>query len=864
MTTTVDQVFRDWSTQAVPSSGDHKPRKAEVRALLKMIQNSSGLAVTRNTLTALQGVTPPTENYMGIVLDDADATKNGYYSRVSSAWVWERGFPDTFAPLTLAGTANAQTATVDAGVNPADALVYFATVSTENTGPMTLSISGETARDVVNAAGNALSGGEWTGTVLFFLNGDGDYQLLFEAGAVAAAAQSATNAAASAAAAAAFGVVDFDDVPDLLADNNDVIGYAGSGASVEVASGFRLSAGGFPYDVADSTATDEHVETAGGVLLYLRKNADLTVYSDQAGINASTTSAAAINKMLTDALAAGARTVKMAKGDWTPDGIINWPIGLAEIDWQGSLFTAPDVASGSYAFDYYDTPELVGYLSAYADGSRDYLTFAGADTFEIGDVIGLRNTTTSSLNAWRTTYYDGQITKVREIVSSTQLRVWDLIDPRGAVGVFPATDTEVFRLRKRSQNLALRNLTMRGSNTDVFAMARLSGISDFELENLDIQGGSYAALALNFAAYGRSEGLRLGNMGAATGQQYGLVQSSVQYHKTFGTTAFGTRHALHHGNTDGVGAVPPRYNEHYGVNLGSDSYTALDFGHGNVMDSRVVGGTVQGLALGGENNHVDIDVLTTAPLLDDGNRAIAGANMHGMNHKVRIGKIVTGGNGLDAGSPSSHGIIGFGGSGDVFTANTVHGGVLDIEVGTIDARRWSQTGAPLARFRNRGFLGQWGVRMHVDQIICPVEPSWFLCDVVSGSSPSLIDIAPAPDRWDPSVSTPTHGWNAATRGFSYPAIADKGQVEAPLLVGAVAHAGGALAIDTPLYLTITGFSGLSPKDSIEWGVDVSIPGETYVECRWVSAAAVRLKVVTKSSGVTIPASTWYAYVTKRP
>jgi hypothetical protein len=153
------------------------------------------------TEAQLLAITPSTETSGGVVLNDTDPTKNGYYSRVAAAWVRQRGFPDTFAQITLGGTANAQTGTVAAGVNPADVLIYFATVSTDNTGPMTLSISGETARDVVNAAGNALSAGEWTDTVLFFLNGDGDYQLLFDAGAAASAAQSATDAETAQAAA---------------------------------------------------------------------------------------------------------------------------------------------------------------------------------------------------------------------------------------------------------------------------------------------------------------------------------------------------------------------------------------------------------------------------------------------------------------------------------------------------------------------------------------------------------------------------------------------------------------------------------------------------------------------------------------
>lgn len=197
MSQTIDDVFGDYNTAGVPASGDKKPSKPAIRALLKQIQNSGGLAITRNTYTALAAVTPPTEFYMGVVLDDSDVTKNGYYSRVSAAWVRERGFPDTFARLTLSGSGTAQTATVSAGVNPADIEVFFARVITPNTGPMTLSVAGATSRAVVNIAGNALSAGEWTGGVMFFLNDSNQYQLINDAGAALSAATSASGAAAS-------------------------------------------------------------------------------------------------------------------------------------------------------------------------------------------------------------------------------------------------------------------------------------------------------------------------------------------------------------------------------------------------------------------------------------------------------------------------------------------------------------------------------------------------------------------------------------------------------------------------------------------------------------------------------------------
>lgn len=190
----IDTVFRDHVVKGDIHSGANEPDKAEIRALLKALTGaSSSPAVVKQTKAALDLVTPASETYGGMVLNDPDPTKNGLYYRSSATWVKGRGFPDTFASAAFSGTSSAQTMTLEAGVNPADVLVYFGSVTTENTGALTLD-----GIDVVNAAGNALSAGEWTGTVLFFLNGDGDYQLLFAAGAVVASAQSATDAAASA------------------------------------------------------------------------------------------------------------------------------------------------------------------------------------------------------------------------------------------------------------------------------------------------------------------------------------------------------------------------------------------------------------------------------------------------------------------------------------------------------------------------------------------------------------------------------------------------------------------------------------------------------------------------------------------
>src|SRR5690606_10366111 len=156
-----------------PGSGEYEPEKPRIRALLRQIEASGGQSVTRGTLAQLNAVTPPTENYGGVVLNDPNPANSGYYYRNSGAWVKGRGFPDTFADLTLSGSANTQTGSAGAGVNPSDIEVFWARVLTENTGPMTLN-----GKPVLNVDGSTLTGGEWAGTVLFVDNGP-SYQLIF-------------------------------------------------------------------------------------------------------------------------------------------------------------------------------------------------------------------------------------------------------------------------------------------------------------------------------------------------------------------------------------------------------------------------------------------------------------------------------------------------------------------------------------------------------------------------------------------------------------------------------------------------------------------------------------------------------------
>lgn len=277
-----------------------EPPKAEIIQLLEQIMGtSSAPAIVKLTKAALDLVTPASENYGGVVLNDPDPAKNGYYYRSAGTWVIGRGFPDTLARVALSGSGTAQTGVVNAGVNPATVEVFFAKVVTENTGAMTLSISGGAAKPVVNLAGNPLSAGEWTGMVLFYPNDFDQYQLLVDAGAAAAAAQSATDAGTARAGAelardqaqAAASSVSPTEYPSIAAaaaltpvaapDFIRTAGYAaagdGGGALYKKAASEPSHTGKFSITLSDAVTVVwyEIAETIPNVLMFGATEADL-------------------------------------------------------------------------------------------------------------------------------------------------------------------------------------------------------------------------------------------------------------------------------------------------------------------------------------------------------------------------------------------------------------------------------------------------------------------------------------------------------------------------------------------------------------------------------------------------------------
>lgn len=193
MSQTIDGVYRDFKTAGVPTSGEHEPPKPEIRALLKQIQNSSGMSVTRNTKAALEGVTPPNENYMGVVLTGEGA---GYYSRVGGAWVFGRGFSDTLARLAVVGgTPNAIIAEAATGVAPGDVGAFIIDITEANTGPVTISINGGAFIPVLSVDGDDYEPGEFIGRMMLENLGAELVALTADPGIIAALVEEATSVA---------------------------------------------------------------------------------------------------------------------------------------------------------------------------------------------------------------------------------------------------------------------------------------------------------------------------------------------------------------------------------------------------------------------------------------------------------------------------------------------------------------------------------------------------------------------------------------------------------------------------------------------------------------------------------------------
>ncbi|MBX4894919.1 hypothetical protein [Rhizobium bangladeshense] len=167
MPLTARQVWRDFVVDGVPSSGNHKPSKPDIRNwgtnlegfLTSVGSNAGTVKLTRALLYA--DLAHPADT-MAWVVQDTTIDYNGIYQKIGASGVgsWTRvaDLPFSFIVATDAGagTPNAITATSDMPVSES-ALIVFTVFEANTASPVTVSFNGSSPLTIKTNSGNDIA-----------------------------------------------------------------------------------------------------------------------------------------------------------------------------------------------------------------------------------------------------------------------------------------------------------------------------------------------------------------------------------------------------------------------------------------------------------------------------------------------------------------------------------------------------------------------------------------------------------------------------------------------------------------------------------------------------------------------------------
>ncbi|MDI5926466.1 hypothetical protein QBK93_17455 [Rhizobium leguminosarum] len=220
---TAAQVYRDYVTDGVPSSGNNKPKKSEIRNLLSGYEGiitafTSAGGLIFSSLALLNADLVHAANSMAWVIGDATVANNGVYRKngASGAGSWTRvaDLPYSFVKLADAGAGTPNAIQLTSSIPTSASVLRIANVFEANAGNVTISENGDAAKSLLTNSGNQIAAaGLVAGMMIAYIDNGTSFRLLSDQAsaaiqaaseaAAAAAAGSASAAAASAAAAAA-------------------------------------------------------------------------------------------------------------------------------------------------------------------------------------------------------------------------------------------------------------------------------------------------------------------------------------------------------------------------------------------------------------------------------------------------------------------------------------------------------------------------------------------------------------------------------------------------------------------------------------------------------------------------------------
>lgn len=208
---TAANVFRDYETDGVPSSGAKKPKKSEIRQLLGGYESIINAFLSNGGLiyaskASLDADLAHAANSMAWVLGDATVANNGIYRKVggsgTGSWTRVSDLPFSFIVASDVGdgTANDIQATTSIPVS-GSALVWMNVFEANTSSPVTVSFNGGSALTVkTNTGNNVAAGGLVAGMIVLGIVSGGTFRLVSDqaSSAIVAAAEAAQVAAEAA------------------------------------------------------------------------------------------------------------------------------------------------------------------------------------------------------------------------------------------------------------------------------------------------------------------------------------------------------------------------------------------------------------------------------------------------------------------------------------------------------------------------------------------------------------------------------------------------------------------------------------------------------------------------------------------
>jgi len=206
---TAAEVFRDFETDGIPSSGPHNPRKSDIRRWGKGIEAVLGATLANGSLiyatrAAIQADLAHAANAMAWVLSDPVTENNGIYMKVgvsgSGSWTRLGDLPYSFivASNTGEGSPDAIVATTAIPIS-GSALIILPIAETNLASPVTVSFNDDDALTIKTNSGNDPSpGGLVSGMSVLGLRSGSTFRLVNDqvSSAIVAAAEAAAETAA--------------------------------------------------------------------------------------------------------------------------------------------------------------------------------------------------------------------------------------------------------------------------------------------------------------------------------------------------------------------------------------------------------------------------------------------------------------------------------------------------------------------------------------------------------------------------------------------------------------------------------------------------------------------------------------------